>query len=122
MKREVHGDRPHPEIAASLHSIGTVLLDQGDLAAARSKFEESLAMQRELHGDRPHPDIASSLNNISSVLEQQGDLAAARSKFQAVLEVRRQLHGDHHSETQRVRAAVERLESTVAPEAGIHPK
>ena len=123
MRREVYGDRPHPEIVDSLHSIGNVLEKQGDLAGALSKYEESLAMRRDVHGDKPHPDIAGSLHMIGIVLEKQGDLAGARLKFQAMLKMYQQLPGDNHAETQRARAAVERLETTAAPgEAGSRSK
>ena len=35
MDRELHGDKAHPGVAASLHDLGIVSRDGGDLAAAR---------------------------------------------------------------------------------------
>ena len=102
---------------------GSELINRGDARGALAKFEESLGMRRQVHGDRPHPDIAWSLHSIGMVLMQQGDLAGARSKFQAMLKMYQQLPGDNHAETQRARAAVERLETTAAPgEAGSRSK
>ena len=94
MRREVHDDKPHPDIASSLHSIGLVLREQGDLAGALSKLEESLAMRRDVYGDRPHPDIARTMHSIGVVLRRQGDLAGALSKFGESLAMRHDVHGD----------------------------
>ena len=80
-------------------------------------------MRRDVYGERPHPVIASSLHELGIVLEKQGDLAGARLKFQAMLKMYQQLPGDNHAETQRARAAVERLETTAAPgDAGSRSK
>jgi non-specific serine/threonine protein kinase len=61
---------------------------QGDHAAARPLFEESLAIRREL-GDRQ--GIAESLNNLGEVAQAQGDHAAARALHEESLAIRREL-------------------------------
>ena len=51
MDRDLHGDAAHPDIAASLNFIGSVLEHQGNLPGALSKYEESLTMMRDIYGD-----------------------------------------------------------------------
>ena len=50
MKRSLHGDRDHPDTAATLHELGLVSRQAGDLAQAKQRLEESLRMNRSLHG------------------------------------------------------------------------
>ena len=64
MKRSLHGDRDHPDIAAILHALGQVSLQAGDLKQAKQHLDESLRMKRSLHGDRDHPDIAATLHAL----------------------------------------------------------
>jgi Flp pilus assembly protein TadD len=67
----------HLDTAASLSNLGTLLLDQGDLAGARLLLERSLAI-REKVSDRELPDTAMFLNNLAILRKTQGDLAGAR--------------------------------------------
>jgi hypothetical protein len=64
IRREV-GDRAY--IAASLIRLGFIALGQGDLAAARSFFEEGLPIGREL-GDQRR--IAECLEGLAAVARE----------------------------------------------------
>jgi non-specific serine/threonine protein kinase len=61
---------------------------QGDFAAARALFEESLAISREL-GNRI--GIGDSLNNLGMVAHDQGDYPTARMLFEEDLAIGREL-------------------------------
>lgn len=67
--RSVHGeDAEHPDIALSLHNLGSVLESKRNLDEAESHYRTSLAMERAVHGeDAEHLDIAASLNYRASV-------------------------------------------------------
>ena len=94
MQRELHGDKAHPEVAASLHELGVVSREGGDLAAARRYVEESLNMMREVHGDKAHPEVAASLHELGIVSRDGGDLAAAGRYVEESLKMYRELHGE----------------------------
>jgi predicted ATPase len=71
-----------------LNGAGTLALEQGDYPAARSLFEESLALRRRL-GDKA--GLASSLNNLGALSCDHGDYPAARPLFEESLALRREL-------------------------------
>lgn len=62
--------------------------EQGDYAAARRLFGQSLAIQRELGNQ---PGIACALNNLGLVATGQGDLEAARELFEESLAIHSEL-------------------------------
>jgi predicted ATPase/class 3 adenylate cyclase len=74
--------------ANALGAAGTLALNQGDYAAARASFDESLAIQRVL-GDRP--GVATSLINLGYVASDQGDFRAAQALYEESLAIRREL-------------------------------
>ena len=78
MKRSSHGDKDHPSIAATLHSLGMVSVEAGDLTSAKQQLEESLRMKRSLHGDKDHLEIAVTLHELGVVSFQAGDLKGAK--------------------------------------------
>jgi tetratricopeptide (TPR) repeat protein len=67
---------------------GNVALKQGDLEAARSFYEERLAISRAL-GNQVH--IAIALNGLGKVAREQGDTRTARALHVESLEIRREL-------------------------------
>jgi predicted ATPase/DNA-binding winged helix-turn-helix (wHTH) protein/Tfp pilus assembly protein PilF len=79
--------------AKALNGAGGLARHQGDNAAARALFEQSLAIYREL-GDRQR--IAFSLNNLGVVADDQGDYPAARALHEESLAIQREL-GDKWS-------------------------
>jgi predicted ATPase/DNA-binding CsgD family transcriptional regulator len=87
--------RPDAALAArakALHGMGALALEQADFAAARTIFEQSLALWRELGDGR---GISGALNNLGLLARARGRFAEARSLFTEGLALRRDL-GDQH--------------------------
>jgi hypothetical protein len=74
LEQHKHGNRLNHEVAATLHELGQVGRDAGDLPEAKQHLEESLRMKRSLHGDRDHPGIAATLHALGRVSLAAGDL------------------------------------------------
>jgi predicted ATPase/class 3 adenylate cyclase len=74
--------------AKALNGAGGLALAQGDYAAARALFEESLATWRELNNTR---GIAHALYGLGNVACRQGDGAAAGALFEESLRLRCEL-------------------------------
>jgi predicted ATPase/Tfp pilus assembly protein PilF len=74
--------------AAALNGAGLLAEDQGDNQAARSMFEEALALWKELGNERR---VAGALNNIGIVAWVQGDYATAHSLYEEALLINRKL-------------------------------
>ena len=72
--------------AWALTGAGALAAVQGDFAAARALYEESLAIRRQ-RGNRP--GIALSLNSLGNLSYNQGDFAAARALYEESLAIRR---------------------------------
>jgi tetratricopeptide (TPR) repeat protein len=74
--------------ATVLNGAGVLAFVQGDKAASRALFEESLALSRSL-GDRQ--GTASMLNNLGIMVHQEGDPGAGRVLYEESLTIRREL-------------------------------
>ncbi|HTS21196.1 MAG TPA: tetratricopeptide repeat protein [Casimicrobiaceae bacterium] len=81
------GDRA-AERGNVLNAAGGLALAQGDLSAARTHFNESLAIRRKLNDRR---GIAGSLGNLGIVAFEQGDLATGRMLVEESLGIMREL-------------------------------
>jgi tetratricopeptide (TPR) repeat protein len=82
--------------SVALNELGDVLIAQGDLAAARVRFQDSLVIAQRLAAADPSSaslqrDVSVSLDKLGDVLIAQGDLAAARVRFQDSLVIRQRL-------------------------------
>lgn len=73
--------------AEVLRAAGVLAYEQGDFAAARAVYEESLATRR-LIGDQR--GIALSLNELAILLRDQGDFRAARALYDEGLAITRE--------------------------------
>jgi non-specific serine/threonine protein kinase len=96
-------------VAWALHDLGRVAHDQGDLAAARARYEESLALRREV-GDQA--GVAQSRLGLGLVAHEQGEDAAAVAHLRGSLEARRRL-GDRGG----IADVLEALAAVAAPRA-----
>ena len=88
--------------SVALNEFGDVLVAQGDLAGARSRYQDSLDIAKRLAAADPSSaslqrDVSVSLNNLGDVLAAQGDLAGARSRYQDSLDIRKRLAAADHS-------------------------
>ncbi len=81
----------HSDLAFSLHNMGLVLRNGGDLDGARGYFERALAMYETLYPrDRypqGHPLLVRSVDDLGSLLQAQGDYGEARRYFKRALEM-----------------------------------
>jgi non-specific serine/threonine protein kinase len=75
-------------LAKALNGAGAFASIQGDFAAARERFEASLALRREL-GDKQ--SIANSLINLGTVAQEQGDFESALPLLEESLALGREL-------------------------------
>ncbi|MCW3051259.1 MAG: LuxR family transcriptional regulator [Chthonomonadales bacterium] len=80
------------ERCKALNGLGSLAWMQGDYAAARARYEESLTLSREL-GDKH--GIAISLGNLGLIALEQREYPAARSLQEESLAIKRDL-GDKH--------------------------
>ena len=78
-RRRTLGDR-HPDVAASLASLGDAAFQNGDNATAEESYRESLALRRALFGPE-HPAVAASLQGVARSLREKGDYAAAEDAY-----------------------------------------
>ena len=67
--QERHGETAHPEIAASLNSLGNALCDLGKYNQAIEYYKRSLEMRKQIYGNKPHHDVATSLHNLGMCFE-----------------------------------------------------
>ncbi len=81
------------ERANALRGAGAFACVEGDFAAARSYYDESLAIFRE-HDDQP--GIARALSDQAQLFYYQEDLENARALYEQSLEIKREL-GDRHA-------------------------
>ena len=88
-----HSQDTHPQSNdATLHELGTLCQNEGDLSAARLHYEESLQMERSIHGDRHHQGIASTLPELGRLCQAEGDLRAARRHYEESLQMKHSIH------------------------------
>jgi tetratricopeptide (TPR) repeat protein len=95
VREELLGER-HPDLAASLNSLGYLLRNQGNYGEAQGYFQRALEMRLALyprerypHG---HPYLAFSLNNLGMVLRDQGNYGEARGYLRRALEMNQALY------------------------------
>jgi CHAT domain-containing protein/tetratricopeptide (TPR) repeat protein len=77
------------QVASTLHNLGTVAANRGDLARAEQLFQQALAIFENLAPNSI--EMASTLNNLGSVAYSRGDLARAEQYYQQALAIFEQL-------------------------------
>ena len=87
-----------PEVAESLHDLGRVRWQAGDLEGGQKLIEEALAIYRK-EPEKNGKTIATCLNDLGVVRQSRGDLAQAEGMFREALELRRKLQGPESRET-----------------------
>jgi eukaryotic-like serine/threonine-protein kinase len=95
-RRRTLGDR-HPDVAASLASLGDAAFENGDSTTAEQSYRESLALRRALLGPE-HPAVAASLQGVARCLRERGDYAAAEDAYRQALAMQRRLLGGGHAD------------------------
>jgi CHAT domain-containing protein/tetratricopeptide (TPR) repeat protein len=73
------------DVATTLHNLGNVAADRGDLARAEQLYQQALAIYEKLAPNSL--DVARTLNNLGSVARNRGDLARAEELYQQALAI-----------------------------------
>eukprot|EP00058_Branchiostoma_floridae_P003852 XP_002589340.1 hypothetical protein BRAFLDRAFT_77792 [Branchiostoma floridae] len=86
----------HPDIAASLHSVGIALAQLGDHRKAVDYLEQSLQMRRSIHGENTaHLEIAMVLLDLGTVWSYLGDPPKAIVYYEQSLEMMVDVYGEN---------------------------
>ncbi|MET0556055.1 MAG: serine/threonine-protein kinase [Vicinamibacteria bacterium] len=93
-RRRSLGDR-HPDVAASLASLGDAAWQSGDHVTAEASYRESLALRRASFGPE-HRLVAASLQGVAQCLRERGEYQAAEQSYRQALVMQRRLLGDGH--------------------------
>ena len=85
----------HPDVAASLNTLGWILHEKGQSADGEVLLRESLALWRGARSD-DQSGLARALNDLGVVRDGLGDQADAEPLFRESLEIRRSELGEEH--------------------------
>ena len=88
----------HPDIAASLYSLGWLHSDLGEHKRAEDLTRRSLEIREKALGP-DHPDTAKSLNNLACLYQAQGQYPKAEPLYRRSLEIREKALGPDHPDT-----------------------
>jgi tetratricopeptide (TPR) repeat protein len=83
-----------------LNELGNVAIAAGDLAGAKARYEEALAIRRKLAEDNPisavaQRDLSLSLEKLGNVTVAAGDLSGAKARHEESLTIVRRLAKDN---------------------------
>jgi serine/threonine-protein kinase len=93
--REAHLGPRHPDVAASLNLVATVLESQGHYDAAETAHRRALAIRSDALGPDA-TEVAESTLNLGLLLTNQGAYADAEPLLRRALALDRTRHGDRH--------------------------
>jgi CHAT domain-containing protein/Tfp pilus assembly protein PilF len=93
--RRRHLGETHPDVAASMSTLGSLLCLEAEYAEAESLFQRALAMQRELLGDL-HPTVAVTLNEMVCVPFGREDYLGSERLLRDAIDIHRELRRDDH--------------------------
>ena len=86
----------HPNVAACLNNLATVLCALGQPAAAQPLLERAVTIAEKAYGP-DHPDVAACLNSLSTALCALGQPAAAQPLLQRAATITEQAYGSGHA-------------------------
>lgn len=92
LRRRVHGDQDHAEIATALSNLGLCLGRMRRHAEALPNHVQSLAMQQRLHAE-DDASVATSMAHLADCLESMGRLPESLPHYEASLAMRKRLSG-----------------------------
>jgi tetratricopeptide (TPR) repeat protein len=102
-------DARHPDLFATVNTVGMVYLGMGDDVRAQAAFERSLQLAQEAFGES-HPEVARILNNLAGVAYTRGDGKRARVLTEQSLAIKRQWFGPDSREVATALNALGNLE------------
>ncbi|MHA7878105.1 MAG: tetratricopeptide repeat protein [Bacteroidota bacterium] len=74
MRKALYPGQAHPDVVASLNSVGGAYHALGEIQKGLEYEEQALAMNKGLYKDQDHPDVAMSLNNVGLAYKALGEL------------------------------------------------
>lgn len=90
--------RRDPAVAASLHDLGTLLVQSGDHAGAEAALNEALALRESLHGTSS-AEAALTAGSLAQLSYARGEYAKAEPLFTRELDTLRRLAPGHEEAT-----------------------
>ncbi len=87
----------HPNLAASLNTLGLLLSEQAKAAEAEPVYRRALAIRERALGPG-HPDVAVSLNNLAQLFSGMGQYAQAEPLLLRALAIREKVFGPAHAD------------------------
>ena len=72
-------------VAATLHRLGVLLKQKGDLEQAEEHLKEALRMERSVYAGAVHVNVAVTLHELGMLLKQKGNLEQAEECFKEEL-------------------------------------
>jgi tetratricopeptide (TPR) repeat protein len=120
MMRKVYGgEAANPDIATSLHALGSVCYGKGEYEKARGYYEESLAMERKVHGgEAANPGIAGSLNSLGNVCYREDDLVDAVRYLKQAWAMQVKTTSEAHPDAQTMLDNLQGVQSEMKTQAG----
>ena len=92
-------DRPHPDLALTLHHLGRLLSGKPDSAdEAERLLTESIGMNRQIYGGGGHPSIAIALQSLAALRLRQDRLEEADALYREALTMLEKELGPNHVE------------------------
>jgi serine/threonine-protein kinase len=80
-------------IAATLHNLGILYRERGEVDRAVEAFDRALAIKRRLHGSDKHPNVLITLENAAKNLSRNGRPTEAIPVLEHILAARREQDG-----------------------------
>ncbi len=81
----------HPHVALNLNDIGQLHFETGDLAQAKSYFEQALTSY-----SSDDPGRAMTISNLGQIAEKNGEYSLAERRYREALAIQRKHSGDEH--------------------------
>ncbi|KXJ26120.1 uncharacterized protein LOC114575361 [Exaiptasia diaphana] len=87
----------HPDVAATLNSLGTELANLGEHNQAKHCCEKSLEITQSFYNSN-HPEVAVTLNNLGKVLDNLGNYNEAKVCHEKALAIEKSTYGSNSPE------------------------
>ena len=84
-------------VAVTLHELGMLLKQKGDLEQAEEHLKVALRMERSVYAGADHVNVAATLHELGMLLKQKGDLEQAEEHLKEALRMERSVYAvaDH---------------------------
>jgi tetratricopeptide (TPR) repeat protein len=91
LRRLVHGEADHADVATSLDWVAGCLHSLGRAGEALPLYEQALEMTKRLYDGSDHPHVARSLNSMAYCLESLGRPGDALPQYAEALAMRKRI-------------------------------